>query len=366
MGLFGAIGTAAGAYFGGPMGAAVGGALGSALEGDPAAEAAKRQAEAQEYAARTAAEASRFRPVGVTTRFGTSNFQRDAQGNVTGAGYTLSPDLLAQQNQLMGLSGGYLTQAAGAQQATAPMGQAAQGLMGLGQGYLATTPQEQAAKYMAEQQGLLAPARQAALSNLQNQQFQQGRTGLAVGGGGGLMATNPEMAAYYNAIAQQDAALAAQSTQGGMDYAKFGAGLVGTGGGLLSSMYGTQAQAFQPYQTALGGAQTIEGLGQQAMDIGMNVGAKGQANASSAQLLQQGLNQAAATRAAAEAQRPWSGLMSGMSSSLTGMTGGGLQNWWNTQATSPVRSEVSGMGSSTWNPWSDYNTGAGGWGSYGE
>lgn len=302
-----------------PWGAAAAAGVGlvsGMMQADAAKSAANAQAAAQERAAREAAEASRFRPVGVTTRFGTSNFQQDAAGNIIGAGYTLDPTLKAQQEQLLGLSSGALGQFAQAQQALQPMGTAGQGLMGLGQQYLATSPQEQAAKYMSEQQALLAPTRAAQLSTLQNKLFQQGRQGLAVGGEGGMMATNPEMAAYYNALAQQDRELAAQATQGGMQYAQFGAGLLGTGGGLMGSMYDLQSKAFSPYQTALGGAQTLEGLGQQAMDMGINVGAKGQANLASQQLLQQGLTQAAATRAGADAQSPWAGLLQGASAQL--------------------------------------------------
>lgn len=361
MGLFSTIGSVAGTYFGGPVGGAIGGAIGGALEGGGEASSGARMAADQQ---REAAAAAKFRPIGVTTGFGTSKFVRDAQGNLTEASYALTPEMQAQQRQLMGVSGGLLNQYQQSQQGLQPIGQAGQGLIGLGQGYLATTPQEQAQKFMAEQQALLAPARQSALSSLQNQQFQQGRTGLAIGGGNGMMATNPEMAAYYNAIAQQDAQLAAQSTQGGMDYAKFGAGLVGTGGGLMGSMYDLQSQALSPYKTALGGAQTIEGLGQNAMDLGINIGAQGQAGQSTAASL---LSNAARTEMPANQYSPWSGLLSGMSSSLGGMgSAQGMSNWWNTKASAPVSNEVSSLGSSTWNPWSDYNTGAGAWGSYGE
>lgn len=339
------------------------------MQADSAKSAAQQQAASQERAAQQAAEASRFRPVGVTTRFGSSNFQKDSAGNITGAGYNLSPEMLAQQNTLMGLSNQGLQQYQQAFGQSQQLGTAGQGLMGLGQGYLATTPEAQAQKYMTEQQGLIAPGRAQQLAQLQNQQFQQGRTGLAVGGGNGLMATNPEMAAYYNAIAQQDAALAANATQGGMQYAQFGAGLMGTGAGLMEQQYGLQNAAFSPYQTALSGVQTLEGLGQQSMDMGMNIGAKGQANASSQSLLQQGLNSAAATRAAADAQNPWAGLLAGASSkaqSYAPQIGQQLQSWWNTSPSSAQKSEVSSLGSSTWNPYSDYNTGSNGWGNYGE
>lgn len=44
----------------------------------------------------------------------------------------------------------------------------------------------------------------------------------------------------------------------------------------------------------------------------------------------------------------------------------GMNSWLNTTPSSAVRSEVAGLGSNTWNPMSDYNTGANGWGNYGE
>jgi hypothetical protein len=53
--------------------------------------------------ARLAAEAAKFRPVGITTRYGTSNFQFDPSGYVSGAGYTVAPELRAYQDRLMGL-----------------------------------------------------------------------------------------------------------------------------------------------------------------------------------------------------------------------------------------------------------------------
>jgi hypothetical protein len=90
---------------------------------------------------------------------------------------------------------------------------------------------------------LLAPSRERQLSQLQNQLFNTGRGGLSVGatgvrpgGGQGLRAASPEMEAYYNALAQQDAQLAAGAQQAGQQRAQFGAGLYQQGTGL------TQAQ----------------------------------------------------------------------------------------------------------------------------
>jgi hypothetical protein len=196
--------------------------------------------------AREAAEAAKFKPVGVTTRFGSSNFGYDANGRLTSAGYTLDPSLKAIQDRQMGMLPGLQDQY---EQTTA-----------LGRGYLATTPQQQAQKYMQEQLALVNPAREAGLSQIQNKLAQQGRLGLSTGGTSTTMATNPEMAAYQNAIQQENLRLAAQSTQGGMDYANFGLGLM--------------SQANKPLQTALGSAQYLEGMGQGAMDLGTSLGAQ--------------------------------------------------------------------------------------------
>lgn len=290
------------------------GLAGSYLNANQAQQAASNTADAQVRAAQIAADAAKFRPVGVTTNFGASRFGYDPNGNLVSAGYAMNPLLQGQQNQLLGTSQGLLNQFSDSQTATAPMGQAAQTMMQLGQGYLATTPQEQAAKYMTEQQSLLAPGRAATMADLQSKMQAQGRGGFAIGGGvNGQLAANPQLQALYNAQLQQDAQLAAQATQGGMDYAKFGAGAVGTGGDLLSSMYGTQVNAFSPYKTALGGAQTIEGLGQNAMDLGVNIGAKGTASALQSGLLtSQGITNAAQTMQPSNAYSPWGNLLSGL------------------------------------------------------
>jgi hypothetical protein len=287
--------------------------LGGLLSGNAASGAAQTNANAQLEAARIAADAAKFRPVGVTTRFGQSQFQKDANGNVIGAGYNLSPDVKAQQDQLMAASGGMLNQFTGSQAATAPMGQAAQTMFGLGNNYLSTTPQQQAAKYMADQQALLATGRERDLTSLENRLLSQGRLGLATGGTStGMMAANPEMEALRNAQKQQDLALAAQATQGGMDYARFGAGMVGSGGQMLRDQYGTQTAAYDPYKTAMGGAHYLEGLGQQPLTLGMDIGRQvTSGSAASGSLLAQGMQNAATTMQPANAFSPWGSLLAG-------------------------------------------------------
>jgi hypothetical protein len=291
--------------------AAIASLAGGLLGGSSARRAAEAQSRAQIEAARLAAEEARFRPVGITTRFGQSQFQTGPEGRVTGASYELNPELAAMQDRFLGLAGGGLTQAEMAQQQFAPLQGAAQGLFGLGQQYLAQSPEQAAQQYMASQQNLLAPSRERQFAQLQNQLFNTGRGGLAVGatgarpdGGAGLGAANPEMEAYYNALAQQDAALAANAMQAGQQQTAFGAGLFGTGGNLLTQGYGGQVAALGPYQAYLQGATGLEGLGQQALDTGINLGAKGQSTAGANALLAGG-NAAAATQARADAYNPF-------------------------------------------------------------
>lgn len=279
--------------------------LGGVLGGNSAQKAAQAQAAAQLEAARLAADEAQFRPVGVTTRFGSSNFQTDANGRVSGAGYTLDPAFRAYQDRFTGLAGGGLSQAEGAQAQFAPLGQAGQSLFNLGGQYLAQSPEAAAQQYMAGQQNLLAPSRERQFAQLQNNLFQTGRGGLAVGatgtrpgGGAGLGAANPEMEAYYNALAQQDAALAAQSMEAGQRQTAFGAGLFGTGGNLINQGYLNQAAALGPYEAYLQQMKALEVLGQQPLDLGINIGAKGQSNTGALAILSGGMDAAQSMRAA--------------------------------------------------------------------
>lgn len=273
--------------------------LGGLLGGSSAASASRRQAEAQLEAARIAAEEARFRPIGVTTRFGQSQFQTGPDGRVSGAGYTLTPEIQALQDRFMALTGQGLSQAEGAQQAFAPLSTGAQGLFGLGQQYLAQSPEQAAQQYMSRQQDLLAPSRERQMAQLQNSLFNTGRGGLSVGatgtrpgGGAGLGAASPEMEAYYNALAQQDLQLAAGAQQAGMDQTRFGAGLLGTGGNLLTQGYQGQAGALAPYQAYLGGATGLENLGQQTLDMGSALGGRNVNQAGAQALLQGGMGAA--------------------------------------------------------------------------
>jgi len=299
------------------------GLLGGVLGGNSAKDAANTQAAAQLEAARIAADAAKFRPVGVTTAFGTSNFGTDAQGNVNSAGYTLTPEMQAQLAQLQGASGQGLDQYLQSQGINQPLLNNAQTMFGMGGGYLSTSPQEQAQKYMAEQQALLAPSRERQYSQMQNNLFNTGRSGLRTGAtsAGGMSAASPEMEAYYNAMMQQDNQLAANATQGGMDYAKFGAGMLGAGSEALGQYYGNQTAALQPYQATFGMMQGIDAAGQNALDIGSAIGGRtATAGANSGQLYQSGANNAAQSQFAANSYNPLATLLSGAGSAMNNYT----------------------------------------------
>jgi len=286
-----------------PFGALIGGGLsllGSSMAADSAADAAKKSADAQERAARLAAEEARFRPIGMTTRFGSSQFTMDPKtGRLSAAGYTVSPELQAYQTRLQNLATQGLGQAEAAQGMYQPLTGAASSLFDLGGQYLAQSPEEVAAQYMERRQNLLAPSRERQYAQLQNQLFNTGRGGLSVGatgvrpgGGAGLGASNPETEAYYNAIAQQDATLAANAQTEGQRQLAFGTGLFGTGAGLLGQYQGGQVSALNPFTSYLGGVGTLEELGQQPFNLGVNLGGRN-TNPSGAQaLLTGGINSA--------------------------------------------------------------------------
>jgi hypothetical protein len=223
------------------------------------------------------------------------------------------------QDRFLGLTGQGLTRAEGAREEFAPLGAAGKNLFELGSQYLAQSPEQAAAKYMAGQQNLLAPSRERQLAQLNTNLFNTGRGGLSVGatgtrpgGGAGLGATTPEMEAYYNSIAEQDAKIAAGAEQAGMDRVRFGAGLFGTGGNLITQGYGGETAALGPYEAYLANMKTLEGLGQQPLDLGINIGAKGM-SPSAANAMYGGGMAAAGSNAAANAYNPFADFLTGAS-----------------------------------------------------
>ena len=288
--------------------------VGGYLQGESAKSAAQTGANAQLEAARIAAESAKFRPVGITSRYGTSQFTTDAQGNLTGAGYNVSPEYQAYQNQLSGLMGNQLQQGLGAQQQYAPLTGAAGSLFNLGQGYLAQTPEQAAQKYMESQQALLAPSRERESALLQNQLSNTGRTGLSIAQGGGLLAANPEQAALANARAMQDLQLAASATQAGQQQTAFGAGLFGQGAGLLGQYQQGQIGALSPFQNTLGVQSGIEQLGQNPLTLGAGLGGQAAAyGANSGRFITQGAQAAAPMAYQAASYNPLANVLQGAS-----------------------------------------------------
>ena len=280
-----------------------------------AALAAQKNIDAETAAAKTAAQ---FRPIGMTTRFGTSQFVTDPiTGRLTSAGYTLTPEAKNAQDRLVKLAESGLQQAEGAQTKFAPLQTGAQSLFDLGQGfldakndpsldaiakqylslsqeskdltklgggyltlspesklltslgskYISQSPEAVAQNYLNQQMALLQPGRELELANLQNKLQQQGRGGLSVAQGGTLGATTPELQALYNARAMQEAQLAANAQQAGQRDVQFGAGLVGTG-----QQLGIQGQQFGANLIGTG-----QQLGIQGQQFGMDTLARQQA-----------------------------------------------------------------------------------------
>jgi hypothetical protein len=230
---------------------------------------------------------------------------------LTNAGYQLSPQLQGAQNYLMGGIGQNLQDQANIQ--------------AMGRQYMATSPQEQAQQYIANQQALLQPSRDRQMAALGTQNYNQGTTGLSVAQGGSLAAANPYASALANAQAMQDLQLAANATQAGQQQYQFGQGL-------LSS-------AYQPYTAGLTAAGATEALGQQPLDISAQLGGRSAtAGARAADYLK-----------SAASYSPTGSLLSGLAgntqftNALGGATSGLWDSWMN-----PYTVDTSGMGLGTW------------------
>jgi hypothetical protein len=265
--------------------------------------AANQAAGAAQQAGQMAAQQAQFRPVGVTTRFGRSGFQYGPDGRLIGAGYQVAPDVAAMREALLGISGGALQQAQQQQEMQNRVNQAAQGLFGLGQQYVAESPQAAAQRYMTQQQELLAPSDERALAQLQNRLFRTGTTGLAMGATGetpggapGLRAANPALEAFYNAQQQRNAQLAAQAQQAGQQQVQFGQGLLGGALNLQQGGYGAQQAALAPFSTGFQQAGAVEQQGMQPLNLGAQLGAGSNAAAQAMFAGQAGANQAIANR----------------------------------------------------------------------
>ena len=264
------------------------GTAGSLLQMQQSKEAAQKAQQMIDAETAAAKASSAFRPIGMTTRFGTSQFAVDpVTGQLTSAGYTLSPEAKNAQDRLVKLAESGLQQAEGAQAQFAPLQTGATSLFNLGNKYLAQTPQDVAQNYLAQQMALLNPGRELEFSNLQTKLRNQGRLGLSVAQGGDLGATTPELQALYNARARQDAELAANAQQLGQRDVLFGSGLLTQGAQTMGQYYGGQQASYAPFTTALGQVQGLESMAQQPLQMGATLGQ--QASAAGARMGELGL-----------------------------------------------------------------------------
>ena len=277
--------------------------LGSVISGNAAKSAAKAQAAAQIKAAEIAAEAAKFRPVGVTSRFGASKFGMGPSGYLESAGYEVAPDIAAMREQL-------LFQAGGQGMGFGMQGmQQGQNLFNLGQQFIPTSTEygasPQAAGYsdfLRQQAAMAAPSGFAATPTSEAQAYASRLGGLAQG----VLPTSfdttasPEAQALYqrlSGVSEQlmpkslDTQAAAQEymqqqqalLQPGRERAQAALtqNLFNTGRGGLAVAQGGAMGAANPEQQALLNAQMMQDLqlastaGQQsranlAQDIGLS------------------------------------------------------------------------------------------------
>jgi hypothetical protein len=303
------------------LGGLLGGA-GNLMQGETNTAARQTQADALRAAGQQAATASQFRPVGTTTTFGTSNFQIDpTTGQLTSAGYQLSPQLQAYQDQIMGSNRQSLTDAAN--------------LQNLGRGYLAQSPEAAAQQYMTAQQALLQPSRDTESARLANQLQQTGRTGVSVAQGGSLGMANPEQQALANARAMQDLQLAAQAQAQGRAQTQFGQGLL--------------TSAYDPFNAGLKTATGVEALGQQPFGMSTDLASQFQkANAQGGAFNLNANTAAANAMLPANQYNPYASLLSGASGNnqLTSAAG---KLFGNTAVGSSLGKFLSGLGGYDYN-----------------
>lgn len=322
-----------GGALGGPMGAAAGSLIGGALQGGTAgsemagaglgAYGALQAGQSAQQAAQQQAMAGQFRPVGVTTRFGSSNFQVDpSTGRLLSAGYNLSPETAGYQNKLYGMTGTGLMQG--------------QQLQGLASQYLGESPEAVRQRYVEQQSALLAPKQEQQLAGIRNNLFQTGRSGLATGAttAGNMAATNPELAAYYNSLAQQNAQIAAGADVAAQNQIKFGQGLA--------------AGAYEPFKAGFGAMGTVEQAGQQALGLGSELG--GQASSAARAVAPYQYQASAYNPTANLLANPQ--LQGALGQSIAGLFGNTSVPSWTTGSNVIPASTFSGSGDASW--MSDY------------
>ena len=282
---------------------------GGVLQGQTSKEAAQKAADLARQSGASAAQMAQFRPVGTTTRFGTSTYSIDPATGGLKANYSLSPLAAGYQEALAGMTGQGLMQ-----------GRQIQNLAGQ---YLGESPEAVRQRYVQQQTALLAPAQEQQLAGIRNRLFQTGRGGLATGAteAGNLAATNPEMAAYYNALANQQRQIAAGAEQAAQQQIQFGQGLAGA--------------AYQPFTAGFGAQGAVEQAAQQPLTLAQDLARlQAASGAQQGQLYGQGAQRAAAYGILPELQTSTAAtLLGGLASPTSGLGGlfsgfgGGVPSW---------------------------------------
>ena len=279
------------------------------------------QIAALKAAGEQAAKTGQFKPVTVTTSFGTPQYTYDEAGRLTGASYTPASWLQSLQQGQQGLAGQYLSaaqQAALNQQGLTAANQAfggASSLYGAASQALPTSYDTTQATqdYYNRMQQMVAPQREQQLAKTRQGLFNTGRAGLAVGAtqAGGQLATNPEMAAYYNAIAQQDLGLANQAEQQALanlqSRTSMAQGLYGSalqqgtaGGAMQNQQYQNWAASQVPMSTSLSQLGTMETMAQSPLQLGLQFGTPATQGAQYGATMQYNAANAAANLGAAQ------------------------------------------------------------------
>lgn len=312
------------------------GGIGGLIGGGKASQAANQQATAYRDAATWGRNAAAFQPFGMRTNFGSSNFQIDpSTGRVIGGGYSLNPQMQALQMGLFNQMANTNLNPDVSQFQTAANQAFGAGtnLFDLGRQYTSISPEQAQQQYMERTQAALAPSREAQRNQVASQIFRTGRTGLATGGTTtGMMQSNPEMAALYNARAQQDLDITQRAQEQGRANQAFGAnlyqqgaGLNQSGAGMLGSMQNYQTAAYNPLRAALGIASDIETLGSRPYEMSMNMGKTiADAGARQGEIYMGGERAAAPLSMAYNSYSPLGSLFQGAGSALSTM--GGIGN----------------------------------------
>lgn len=305
---------------------------GGLISGSKAADAAKGQAESLRAAGLRSSQMAQFRPIGLRTGFGTSNFRVNELGQVEEAGYNLTPELESLRNRFLTGATGY--DPTRVQQLTEPVYGGAASLFSLGGSYLGASPQEVAAKYVSDRTGLLQPSRAAEFGRLQARNFARGTGGLGVQTGTGTAPSNPALQAYYNSIFEQDRRLAAEAETEAMNRIRFGGELYGAGGKLAAGIPSLFSGSFLPMETQLNLAKSVEALGQQPYQMSIDLAnAQSGAGSRAGQLYLQPQEAAARAYSQYQGYSPFGTALSGFGSTISG---GGFGNFGSLFGSPPV------------------------------